>query len=150
MNEMHDLKEWISAIAVPQDNLGGMAICPFASLAGRFTMDRVEGELIPPTNLDFDVHIYLLPDSMSCQSMIEMCDNLNADYGSLIFLPDHKDRNTFINGVQTNNGRHNIILCQPKEKLRLARKALMKTKYYTYWSEDYLREIFGEDYGNLD
>lgn len=150
MKEMHDLKEWISAIAVPQEDLGGMAICPFASLAARFSMIRVEGEIVPPTDLDFDVVIYLLPETVSLESMVELCDNLNKTYDSLVFLPDHKDRNTHINGVQTNNGKHNIILCQPKDKLRSARKALMKTKYYTYWSEDYLREIFGEDYGNLD
>lgn len=147
---MHDLKHWISAIAVPQNNLGGMAICPYAGLAAKYTLDRVDGELQLPPDLDFDVHIYLLPDTVSADTMIQMCADLNATHTKLVFLPDHKDRNTNINGVQTNNGVHNIILCQPKAKLRAARRALMKTEYYTYWSEDYLREIFGEDYGNLD
>lgn len=150
MKEMSDLKDWISAIAVPQENLGGMAICPFAGVAARFSMIRVDGEIQPPTDLDFDVLLYVFPETVSQESLFEICDNLNTTYKDLVFLPDHKDRQTFINGVQTNNGKHNLILCQPKEKLRSARKALMKTKYYTYMSEDYRRELWGEDYGNLD
>ena len=150
MNEISDCKEWIEAIAVPQENLGGMAICPFASLASRFSMIRVEGEIVPPTDLDFDVILYLLPETVSQESMFELCKNLNSTHRDLVFLPDHKDRETNINGVQTNNGKHNLILCQPKEKLRSARAALMKTKYYTYMSDEYRRELFGEDYGSLD
>ena len=75
-----------------------------------------------------------------------MCSELNEKYLDLIFLPDHKNRDTYINGVKTNNGNHNIILCQPKKKLKDARAALKKTDYYTYWDKEYLKEILGEDY----
>lgn len=149
MNEISDLTQWIDALGVPQEKLGGHSVCPFAKLASRFTMVRVEGEIIPPEDRNFDIIIYLLPD-ISFESMNELCADLNTRYSDLIFLPDHKDRNTFINGVQTNNGKHNILLCQPKQKLKDARAALRKTNYYTYWSKDYLREILGEDYGDLD
>ena len=149
MNETSDLTQWIDALGVPQEKLGGHSVCPFAKLASRFTMVRVEGEIIPPEDRNFDIIIYLLPD-ISFESMNELCADLNTRYSDLIFLPDHKDRNTFINGVQTNNGKHNILLCQPKQKLKDARAALRKTNYYTYWSKDYLREILGEDYGDLD
>lgn len=150
MNEISNLTEWIEALGLPREELGGHSICPFAKLASRFTMIRVNGEIIPPEDRNFDIIIYLLPAEVSFDSMNELCTDLNGRYSDLIFLPDHKDRTTFINGAQTNNGKHNILLCQPKQKLKDARAALKKTNYYTYWSEDYLQEILGEDYGNLD
>jgi multidrug efflux pump subunit AcrB len=150
LNEISDLNQWIEALGVPQEKLGGHSVCPFAKLASRFTMIRVNGEIIPPEDRNFDIIIYLLPAEISFESMNDLCVDLNAKYTDLIFLPDHKDRHTTINGVQTNNGKHNILLCQPKQKLKDARAALRKTNYYTYWEDSYLREILGEDYGNLD
>jgi len=65
----------------------------------------------------------------------------NKQFPDLVFLPDHKDRYTEINGVQTNNGKHNIILCQWRDNLEQARAKLKNTKYYTFWTEYYLQEI---------
>ena len=41
--------------------------------------------------------------------------------------------------------KYNLILCQSKRKLNKIRKKLMETDYYTYWTEDYLKEILGDD-----
>jgi hypothetical protein len=62
------------------------------------------------------------------------------------FFEDCGSYETFISGVQTNNGRYNLILAQPKEKLKEFRKKLAQTDYYSYWSDEYLKEILGEDY----
>jgi hypothetical protein len=43
----------------------------------------------------------------------------------------------------------NIILAQPKEKLRKFREKLAKTSYYDLWDEEYLKEILADDYKNL-
>lgn len=150
MNATSDLNQWIEALGIPREELGGHSICPFAKLASRFTLIRVDGEIVPPSDLNFDIIIYLLPATITFESMDVLCKDLNSRYTDLIFLPDHKDRATHINGAQTNNGVHNILLCQPKQKLKDARAALAKTSYYTYWEDSYLREIMGEDYGNLD
>ena len=53
---------------------------------------------------------------------------------------------TFIHGVQTNNGKYNLILAQPTQKLRKFRESLAKTEYYDLWDDDYLKEILGDDY----
>ena len=66
---------------------------------------------------------------------------LSWQYPDIIFLPDHKDRKTFINGVQTNNGKHNLLLCQLRSRLKIARDKLKKSNYYSFWTEDYLKEI---------
>ena len=76
---------------------------------------------------------------------------LNLKYNDLVFLPDHPGH-TLDTGVKaySSNGRYNLILCQPKTKLRKARETLTKTKYYSLWNADYLKKIMGDDYGLLD
>ena len=85
----------------------------------------------------------VLPDTVSQPEIFAHCDSLNLTHPHLIFLPDHSQRYTHINGVQTNNGRLNLILCQPKDKLIKARQSLKPSGYYSYWSKDYLKEITG-------
>ena len=48
--------------------------------------------------------------------------------------------------MQTNNGKYNLVLCQPRKDLTEARKKLGKTNYYDYWDEKYLQEVLEEDY----
>jgi hypothetical protein len=62
------------------------------------------------------------------------------------FFEDLSSRDTFISGIKTNNEKYNLILCQSKRKLSAIRKKLMETEYYTYWTEDYLKEILGDDF----
>jgi hypothetical protein len=143
-----DISEWINVISKPQEKIGSHAICPFAKLANRFEVIKVEKDIIPPQR-DFEVVIFLLGEILQTD-LHKKCDELNLKYPEFIFLPDHKDNNTFINGVQTNNGKNNLILCQPKNKLREARKSLNKTNYYSFWDKKYLKDILGNDYGNLD
>ena len=77
------------------------------------------------------------------EELSEHCERLAELYPDMIFLPD-STRETFINGVQTNNGKYNLILCQSKKKLLDARRQLAKTDYYTFWDPEYLREIVGD------
>ena len=62
-------------------------------------------------------------------------------YPDYIFLDDHKDDPSYINGIQSNYGIDNLILVQKKDKLLTARKNLKKTDYYTYWSEEFYKKI---------
>lgn len=143
---MKEIFNWVKSISEPKKELGGHSICPFAKIANRFKIVQLQKEIIPPEDRDFDVIIYTLPDSITLEDINLLCDNLYKKYPDLIFLPDHKDRDTYINGVKTNNGNYNVILCQPKQKLKDARTALKKTDYYTYWDSEYLKEILGKDY----
>jgi hypothetical protein len=143
---LKEIFNWVKSISEPKKELGGHSICPFAKIASRFKIVQPQEEIIPPEDREFDVIVYTLPDSVTLEDINSLCDNLYKKYPDLIFLPDHKDRDTYINGVKTNNGQHNLILCQPKQKLKDARSGLKKTDYYTYWDKDYLKEILGEDY----
>ena len=75
------------------------------------------------------------------EDLREACRELNETYPDYVFLDDHKDDPSFINGVQTNNGKYNLIICQDKKKLLAARESLHTTKYYSYWDEEMYNKI---------
>ena len=64
----------------------------------------------------------------------------------MIFLEDAAEKPSFIGEIQTNNGFHNLILMQNRDKLRKMREKLGSTQYYDYWSDNFLREVLGDDY----
>lgn len=134
------IKEWIQRISSPENKLGGMPICPFAKKT-EYELIESDGSDINPPPWDFEIIIYKLPDHYTVNELSEIAIEYNALYPEIVFLPDHKDRDTFINGVQTNNGKYNLILCQWRDNLKKARDKLEKTSYYTHWNSEYLEEI---------
>lgn len=137
---MEEIKEWVSRISKPTAALGGLSVCPFAKGA-EYSVYKTDGSDISPPPWDFELIIYVLPEHYIEKEVIDIAAEYNKIYPDLVFLPDPKDRYTEINGVQTSNGIHNIILCQWRDNLNKARDKLKKTNYYTYWAEDYLKEI---------
>lgn len=140
-----DLLEWISALGVKHQELGGFAICPFIRNVPESRFIPFDDRIIPPDHTNFDIIIYHVPNEYSEIRMEEICKDYNRAYPHLIFLADHKDRFTSINGIQTNNGKQNFILCQPRQRLRSARKSLARTNYYKFWENDYLKEVLDND-----
>jgi hypothetical protein len=133
-------EDWINRISKPREELGGMSVCPFAKGA-EYEVLETDGSDINPPPWDFELIIYKLPDHYTVFELTEIAKEYNNMYPEMVFLPDHKDKDTYINGVQTNNGEHNIILCQWRDNLTKARDKLKNTAYYQFWSEDYLQEI---------
>jgi hypothetical protein len=70
----------------------------------------------------------MLPEDITIDQITHLSEKYNQQYPDIIFLPDHKDRKTFINGVQTNNGKHNLLLCQLRSRLKIARDKLKKAE----------------------
>jgi hypothetical protein len=137
---VEEITNWISRISKPNTELGGMSVCPFAKKT-EYEFIESDGSNINPPPWDFELIIYKLPDHYTINELYEIAIEYNTMYPKMIFLPDHKDRDTFINSVQTNNGKYNLILCQWRDNLKKARDKLEKTSYYTYWSSEYLEEI---------
>ena len=134
-----DIADWITRISQPTNKLGNMSVCPFAKNADYSLVETNGCGIVPPE--DFELVIYKLPDNCTQEEINAIAYEYNRLYPLMVFLPDHKDNDTFINGVQTNNGKYNLILCQWRDKLDIARTKLKKTNYYTFWTEDYLKEI---------
>ena len=55
---------------------------------------------------------------MSLENIQKWCKIYNEKYPEWKFFEDCGSYDTFINGVRTNNGKYNLILGQPIQKLR--------------------------------
>jgi len=142
MNSKQHISDWISRLIKPKENLNGFPICPYAKNA-EYTIVETTLDNIDPPPWQFDLYIFVIKDTVSIEQLSARCKELEQHYPGMVFLPDHKDRKTFINGEQTNNGNINLILCQWADDLHEARKKLANTTYYDTWDPDYLNEILG-------
>lgn len=136
-----DIKDWIEKISESRPELNGFAICPY-SKNSNYKIVKCEAENIT-IEKGYDVIIYIITESnlYKINNWVEFYNNKFKDW---IFFEDCANYNTFINGVQTNNGKHNLILAQPKDKLIKFRESLKKTDYYSFWSKEYYNEIVGD------
>lgn len=134
---------WISKVSKIRPELNNFAICPFAARS-KFKIIECQPNNIEPIN-GFDVIIFVLDNNLTLEQVRYWVDVCNDKYPEWKFFEDCKDYSTYINEIQTNNGEFNLILGQPKTKLRHFREQLAKTEYYTLWDKDYLKEILGED-----
>lgn len=138
-NIKKDIDKWISRITKKQKRLEGLAVCPFA-VKSSYELVITDGKDINPLP-DAEITVYVLPQHHSQEDLAQLANEYNNKMPELVFLPDHKDRRTEINGVQTNNGTHNLILCQRRTDLCEARSKLKNTNYYEFWNKEYLEEI---------
>lgn len=138
------IRDWIIEVSKKRPELGHFAICPFASSAN-FKIVECNIDDVEPID-GADVVIFIVEDNLTLDDINQWVDIYCKIYKHWDFFEDCGSYETFISGVQTNNGRYNLILAQPKEKLKEFRKKLAQTDYYRYWSDEYLREILGEDY----
>lgn len=134
-----DIQDWILNLTQPRHELGEFATCPYAKFAKYQIEKRSISDLQPLEGVE--VAIFVLDDSHTLEDLLEACRALNEAYPDYIFLDDHKDDHSFINGVQTNNGKYNLILCQNKKKLFKAREILKTTDYYSYWEKSFYNKI---------
>jgi hypothetical protein len=135
-----DISNWITHLSTKQVLLGGLSICPFAKNSN-YEIVFTDGTTIAPPPWDFELIIYVLPGDYTADELYAIASEYNKLLQDMIFLPDHKDRYTEINGIQSNNGKHNLILCQWRDNLNVAREKLVSTPYYGFWDQEYLKEI---------
>jgi len=134
-----DIQDWISSLVKPNDELGKFAVCPYARFAEYQIKYSTIKDIFPLEGVK--VSIFVLEDYLSLENLIERCKELNEVYVDYIFLDDHKDEHSFINGIKTNNGKYNLIICQNKKELLSAREHLKNTEYYSYWDEQMYNKI---------
>ena len=130
------IKSWIEHVSEPQEKLDNLPVCPFAKKAV-YQIINTELNALEVPAVDFKLIIYILPDETTDQQMTERCLQLNAQHPEYVFLPDHQTKRTYIRGVLTNNCKYNLVMCQPKEEIEKGRESLLKTKYYTFFDDDY-------------
>ena len=145
--EFHILN-WIKNVSEVRPELNGFAICPFAAKS-KFKIVECSVEDIQPIE-DYEVIIFIVEDYLDLDAINFWVDYYNSTYEKWKFFEDCGSYDTFINGIQTNNGKYNLILGQPTEKLRKFRENLAKTSYYDLWDKDYLKEILENDFDLIE
>ena len=147
MNEEKNryILEWIRKISKVRPELGNFSICPYASGANFSIQEQKLCQIVP--NSDFDVIIHIVEDNIDANFLYDAVDDYNSNYPDYKFIADHGKTKTYIQGIQTSNGKYNLVLCQPRKELTEARKKLAKTDYYNHWDKNYLKEVLEEDYG---
>lgn len=137
------IQEWISQISTPKDELNGFSVCPYASGSKTLIVETSIDNIVPQPG--YDVIIFIIEDFWREDQVVKWVKHYNKKFTYYKFFEDLSSRDTFVGGVKTNNDKFNLILCQSKKKLSTVRKKLAKTDYYTFWTEEYLEEILGED-----
>lgn len=135
---------WIREVSKVREELNGFAICPFAAKS-KFKIVECSAEEIVPID-GYQVIIFIVEDYFDLSTVQFWVNYYNSKYEKWKFFEDCGSYNTYINGIQTNNGKYNLILAQPTEKLRKFRENLAKTSYYEMWNDEYLQEILEDDY----
>ena len=141
--EAHILS-WIREVSKVRPELKGFAICPFASNA-KYKIIECSAEEIQPIE-GYQVIIYIIEDYFGLDSVQFWVDFYNEKHKNWKFFEDCGSYHTYIQGIKTNNGKYNLILAQPTQKLRQFREKLAKTEYYNLWDDEYLKEILESDY----
>ena len=136
----HLVEKWLSRISTKHQNLGGHSICPFAKMPRIISVEKLCVEEFQ--KIDDRLTIYMETSvHSSYEELEELCKKLKDQNPNFVFLPDHPSKSTYIKEHETGNGSFPCIIVQTKRELDLARVALEKTDYYTYWDKDYLAEI---------
>ena len=139
---------WIKEVSRIREELNGFAVCPFAA---KSTFKIVECSVEDITPIDeYQVIIFIIEDYLDLNAINFWVDFYNSKYDDWKFFEDCGQRDTYINGVRTNNGKYNLILGQPTQKLRKFRENLAKTTYYDMWDDEYLKEILENDYDIIE
>ena len=142
------IHEWIREVSKNRPELSGFAVCPYASSSKNLIVETTIDDIVPEPG--HDVIIFIIEDFWRPDHVAKWVNHYNEKFPYYKFFEDLSCRDTFISGVKTNNEKYNLILCQSKQKLSKIRKKLSETEYYTYWTEDYLKEILGEDYKYIE
>ena len=135
---------WIKEVSKLRPELNGFAVCPFASNS-KFKIIECPAEEVYPID-GYQVIIFIVEDYFNLDAVQFWVDHHNSKHPKWKFFEDCGNYKTYIKGIQTNNGKYNLILAQPKEKLQDFRKKLARTSYYDMWNDEYLKEILEDDY----
>jgi hypothetical protein len=144
MDREAHIREWIRKVSILRPELGGFAVCPYASNA-KYKIVECNIDDIEPIE-GYDVVIFIVEDYHSVEDILDWVESYNKIHEDWEFYEDCAEKITFVGEIQSNNGLYNLILAQPKAKLRKLREILGNTKYYDYWDDDYMRKLLGDDY----
>jgi len=134
------VSEWISQISTSEDHLH---LSPYVSGPKTLIVETPIDDIVPESG--HDVIIFIVESFWRPIHIENWVKFYNNKFPYYKFFDDISSNSTFIEGVETNKQRINLILCQSKIKLSKIRKKLTKVEEYSFWKEQYLEEVLGEN-----
>ena len=147
------LRDWITQVLdKPQHWLNDIPICPYAKQAliknkinfrRSYTYVADIHSLFKQWDPQIDVVVLVCDDNINSDLFSQHVAEINEQYVPLGYacLEDHIDCIEAVKDIIFNNGRYNLILCQPLDKLNAATTQLEKQGYYQHWSTDYYDQV---------
>ncbi len=142
------VQKLLCEVSENNSNLDEFIVCPYASGSKTLIVETPIDDIVPEPG--HDVIIFIVESFWRPDHIEKWVKTYNEKFLYYVFFSDLSSKDTFMGGVQTNNEKCNLILCQSKIKLSKIRKKLLQTEDYTYWTEDYLKEVLGEDYEYIE
>lgn len=134
-----EIRQWIDRISTKRPELSGFAICPFAESASYEIIEHSICGIAPIEGVD--VAIFIVEPYLTSEILREWRIKYNNIYKNHEFLEDGMDEPTFVQGIQSNFGKANLMLVQNKAHLEKNREILRKTSYYSHWDSEIMSQI---------
>ena len=147
------LRTWIlDVLSKPEPLLNNLPRCPYARAAlvdnkVKFIstnnyVDDIE-KLFADWNSSLDVVVLVCQNNIDPDKFSADVKSINDRYVPLGFgcLEDHVAVPETLEDIVFNNGKYNLILCQPLDKLNKASEQLKGKGYYNNWSSDYFDSV---------
>jgi hypothetical protein len=140
------IQKCIQEFTKNKSNSDEFLVYPYDSDSKTLIVETSIDGIVPESG--YDVIIFIIEDFWRSDQVEKWVKVYNEKFSYYRFFSDLSSRDTFMGGIgvtDVNNRKYNLILCQSKKKLSKIRKKILESENYSYWTEDYLKEIVGED-----
>lgn len=144
---------WFDSIITPREELGGMAICPYAKLATLSkayniqdtTIENIHDDIQLCDVVKYKVCIFILTDweVYDVDMLSSITKKLNEHFNSndKVIL-DNDPRMPFVlNGVTTSFEHNYLWVVQSLSDLNQKSESLKNTNYYSFWTQEQLDDV---------
>ena len=151
-NFQQTITDWIlNELSTPVPLLNNLPKCPYAkkaALDGKLLfyehcddIDKLVNDIISVWNDESTEVAIINLGNISSDMLENHAKRLNKRYPDFLFLDDHTEVVEKIEDVDFSNGEYNILLCQKREKVEIARKILKRKGYYKNWPKEYYDSV---------
>jgi len=147
------IAEWVLGLTKGQEALSGMPICPYAKQAYLSKTYDVKDisysdiiQSIETADLSrYQVVVLCVLDYLNypVDALVDRTKELNSLYNSkdIVILDNDPRTPLILNGVKTTYDDCYLWILQPLADLNEKSKQLMKTPYYSHWTQEQLDDV---------
>jgi len=142
------IKEWIEDISKESPSFGGLSVCPFAKKAKITILTKLGIQdlhyIVNMRIIPYGIVMIILIDPSLRKDFFEVKESLKkqALSNNIAFMISDPDNPVIIDGYQTTQKKHLLVLLQNLEELlKRSSELSANTTYYDKWTSKQLDEI---------